>query len=150
MHYKLLTGSLLLFLAVGMGQRAPAQGGAAGKAESARLTPAAHEDSLFLRRLADEILVNGKAYSNLRVLTKTIGGRLSGSPQYYQAEAWGRRALEDAGADRVYMQECLVPHWVRGGKDEASWSRQGKAGSAGDPSLDVLALGNSRGTGPHG
>jgi hypothetical protein len=125
----LLTGGLILFSFFGLAQ---------------------DQDSLFIHRLADEILVNGKAYSNLRVLTKTIGGRLSGSPQYYQAEAWGRKALEDAGADRVYMQECLVPHWVRGGKDEASWSGQGKAGSAGDPSLDVLALGNSMGTGPHG
>jgi carboxypeptidase Q len=108
------------------------------------------QDSLFIRRLADEILVNGRAYDNLRVLTKTIGGRLSGSPQYYQAEAWGRKALEDAGAEKVYMQECMVPHWVRGGKDEANWSGQGKAGKAGDPALDVLALGNSKGTGAHG
>jgi len=150
-----------------MGQRALAQTGSR-RAEPIRLTPT--EDSLFLRRLADEVLVNGKAYSNLRVLAKTIGGRLSGSPQYYQAEAWGQKALQDAGADKVWLQECMVPHWVRGGKDSASWSGVGSgsgtdggsATEAGNGSmsatgdegrrvgLDILALGNSLGTGPKG
>ncbi|HWK07658.1 MAG TPA: M20/M25/M40 family metallo-hydrolase [Puia sp.] len=138
MNHKLLTGSLLLFLGVGIGQRTLAQ----------------TEDSLFLRRLADEVLVNGKAYSNLRVLAKTIGGRLSGSPQYYRAEVWGQKALQDAGAEKVWLQECMVPHWVRGGKDSASWSSTG-SGSAADGAghrigLDILALGNSLGTGPKG
>ncbi|HMH22371.1 MAG TPA: M20/M25/M40 family metallo-hydrolase [Puia sp.] len=128
MNRFLLTGGLALFCLAGSAQ---------------------DQDSLFIRRLADEILVNGKAYSNLRVLAKTIGGRLSGSPQYYQAEAWGRKALEDAGADKVYMQECLVPHWVRGGKDEGYWTGSGN-GKIERSSMDVLALGNSVGTGAAG
>jgi len=77
------------------------------------------EDSLFFRKIADEILVNGKAYENLRVLCKTVGARLSGSPGMYKAEDWGIKTLNAMGADKVYMQECKVPHWVRGGKDEA-------------------------------
>lgn len=120
-------------------------------------------DSLIIRQLADEILVNGKAYSNLHKLTKTIGGRLSGSPQFYRAETWGQDALRDAGADKVYLQECMIPHWVRGGKDTAGWMRAGeKEGSAGGSgqkgtekgrdkgSLNILALGGSVGTGPKG
>lgn len=143
MYYKLLTVGLLLFLGVGMGSAgfAQTQSGAAG--------PRRTEDSLFLRRLADEVLVNSKAYSNLRTLTKTVGGRLSGSPQYYLAEAWGQKALQDAGADKVWLQECMVPHWVRGGKDSASWTG-GMGGSTGRIGLDILALGNSLGTGPKG
>ena len=105
-----------------------------------------NEDSVFIKKIADEILVNGKAYSNLHTLTKTIGGRLSGSPQMYKAEAWGEKTLKEAGADKVWLQECMVPHWVRGGKDEASFS---VAGSSSQP-LDILALGNSVGTGPRG
>ena len=105
---------------------------------------AQNEDSVKIRALANEILLHSKAYENLRVLTKQVGGRLAGSPQTYKAEAWGRKALEQAGADRVIEQPCLVPHWVRGGKDEAyavGWKTA---------QLDVLALGNSVGTGPKG
>jgi hypothetical protein len=104
---------------------------------------AQNEDSLFIRRLADEILLNSTAYENLRVLTKTIGGRLAGSPQMVKAEQWGAKALKAAGADAVVMQECLVPHWVRGGKDLA-WAVSGAKG--GRKQLDVIALGNSVGS----
>lgn len=103
------------------------------------------EDSIMIRRIADEILVNGKAYENLRTLTKQVGPRLSGSPGMYKAEAWGLQALKEAGADHAYLQQCMVPHWVRGGKDEASY-RNGNSVLK----LDVLALGNSQGTGPKG
>jgi len=110
------------------------------------------DDSLLLARLSDEVLVNGKAYENLRVLCKTVGGRLAGSPQIYKAETWGIEALKAAGADKVYLQECQVPHWVRGGKDKA-WIHY--TSSTNKPiwlkmGLDVLALGNSLGTGPKG
>ena len=36
-------------------------------------------DSVVIRRMSDEILRNGKAYENLRVLCKEVGPRLSGS-----------------------------------------------------------------------
>jgi carboxypeptidase Q len=105
----------------------------------------AQDDSIFIRKIADEILVNGKAYDNLHTLTKTVGGRLSGSPQTYKAEEWGQKALRDAGADKVYLQQCVIPHWVRGGKDEGKLM----AGSKEIP-LRVLALGNSVSTSPKG
>lgn len=105
---------------------------------------AQNEDSLKIRAIANEILQHSNAYENLRMLTKQVGGRLSGSPQTYKAEAWGHKALEQAGADRVMEQPCLVPHWVRGGKDEA-W-----VGGPKNTPLDVLALGNAVGTGPKG
>lgn len=104
------------------------------------------EDSLFIRKIADEILVNGKAYSNLHTLTKTVGGRLSGSPQMYKAEEWGQKNLKESGADKVWLQECQVPHWVRGGKDEAKFITPDNK----EETLDVLALGNSVGTGTKG
>ncbi|MCH5716756.1 hypothetical protein [Niabella hibiscisoli] len=79
-----------------------------------------HSDEQFISKIADEILTNAKAYDNLRTLTKTIGARLAGSPQMYKAEAWGYQLLEQSGSDRVTKQPVMVPHWVRGGKDEAS------------------------------
>src|SRR5687768_11806835 len=81
---------------------------------------AQNEDSVFIRRLADEVLLHGRAYENLRVLTKQIGGRLAGSPQMVKAEQWGLKALKEAAADQAWLQQCMVPHWVRGGKDAAS------------------------------
>ena len=105
------------------------------------------EDSAFIRRIADEILMNGKAYENLRVLTKQVGSRLSGSAGMYKAEAWGQKTLQNSGADNVWLQECMVPHWERGGKDEAWYSVKGKPAKT---SLDVLALGGSVATGSKG
>ncbi len=105
---------------------------------------AQNEDSIFIRRVADEILLNGKAYDDLRVLTKQIGGRLAGSTQMVKAEQWGLKTMQQAGADNVSLQECMVPHWVRGGKDkaEAYYGRDAKL----KRTLDVLALGNSIGS----
>lgn len=100
------------------------------------------DDSLFIRRLANEILLRSQAYENLRVLTKQIGARLAGSPAMVKAERWGLAAMKAAGADTAWLQQCNVPHWVRGGKDvvQALHGRNKKT-------LDVIALGNSIGSG---
>ena len=83
------------------------------------VSSAQNTDSLMIRRIADEILINGKAYDNLRYLTKQIGARLAGSPGMVKAEQWGFKIMQESGADKTWLQECMVPHWVRGGKDEA-------------------------------
>lgn len=118
---------------------------------------AQNPDSVFIRKIADEVLSNGKAYDNLHYLTKQIGGRLSGSPAMVKAEQWGMKTLQQSGADKTWLQECMVPHWVRGGKDEATarWVRSKNIPGVMDAtlmtrSLDVLALGNSLGTGKTG
>ncbi|WP_142685601.1 M20/M25/M40 family metallo-hydrolase [Chitinophaga polysaccharea] len=108
---------------------------------------AQEKDSVTLRKLADEVLTHSIAYENLRVLTKQIGGRLAGSPQMAEAEQWGVKALKAAGADTVYLQECMVPHWVRGAKEEARIISKRRDFI---PPLEVLALGNSVGSGPDG
>ena len=98
----------------------------------------AQSDSVFIRKIADEIFQHSSAYSNLHTLTKTVGPRLSGSPQTYSAEKWGQEALKQAGADRVYLQKAMIPHWVRGGRDQAALIT-GKTRQ----NLAVIALGNS-------
>lgn len=102
-------------------------------------------DSAFIRKIADQVLVHGKAYDDLRVLTKKIGHRLAGSPGMYASEKWGLKTLQEAGADTAWMQPCMVPHWERGGKDAASatWKQGSKSYSK---KLDVIALGNSSGS----
>jgi carboxypeptidase Q len=108
---------------------------------------AQQEDSLFIRRLANEILTNGTAYENLKMLTKQVGGRLAGSPQMVKAEQWGLKAMQAARPDKAWLQACQVPHWVRGGRDEA-WavSTSLKKAKAIKRPLAVLALGNSMGS----
>lgn len=104
-------------------------------------------DSVAVKKITDEILLNGKAYGNLFELCKKVGHRLSGSEGMYKAEQWGLKTLLEAGADKVYLQQCMVPHWVRGKKEEARF-KTGKRSA--DPSFNVLALGNSIGTGEEG
>lgn len=102
-------------------------------------------DAAVIKKISDEILRNGKAYDLLHQLTKQIGGRLAGSPQFAKAVEWGKLTMEQNGADKVYLQECVVPHWVRGGQDKAMITEIDKKKTS--RSLDVLALGNSLGKG---
>lgn len=109
------------------------------------------DDSLFIKRLADEILTNGRAYENLRHLTKQIGPRLAGSAGMVKSEQWGLKLMQESGADKAYMQQCLVPHWVRGGEDKAFLNK--KAAGAAEwikKPLDIVALGNTIGSGAKG
>lgn len=115
-------------------------------------------DSVLIKKISDEILSNGKAYDNLRHLTKNIGGRLAGSTGMVKAEQWGLQVMQESGADKAWLQECMVPHWVRGGEDKANASyipAQGMGKSGPYPrsiikKLDVVALGNSVGSGKQG
>ena len=107
---------------------------------------AQNTDSAYCKKIADEILRNGKAYENLYFLTKNIGPRLAGSEGMVMAENWGLFAMQQAGADKAWLQECMVPHWVRGGTDMAAAYLADKKARA----LDVVALGNSIGTGKKG
>ncbi len=97
-------------------------------------------DSIFIKKISDEILTNGKAYEYLHQLTKQVGPRLAGSPGMVKAEAWGQLTLRSIGADKIWLQECMVPHWVRGGTDVLLATSPKKK-------LDAIALGNSQGSG---
>lgn len=126
--------SALSFLALGLGSIAQ------------------NEDSIFIRRIADEILMKGRSYDDLRVLTKQIGGRLAGSPQMVKAEQWGLKTFRSLNPDRVWLQECMVPHWVRGGKDGAIafYKKNVSDKKLTGRGLDIIALGNSLGSGKKG
>lgn len=103
------------------------------------------DDAAMIKKISDEILRNGRAYELLYQLTKQIGGRLAGSPEFAKAVQWGKNAMEKNGADNVWLQECMVPHWVRGGTDRAIIIEVDKNKTS--RGLDVLALGNSLGNG---
>lgn len=77
------------------------------------------QDSLTIRKIYDEALISGKAYENLHYLCKNIGGRLSGSANAQKAVEWSKKLMESYGFDKVYLQEVMVPHWIRGEKETA-------------------------------
>lgn len=98
-------------------------------------------DSIQFKNISDEILVNGTAYENLRDLTQNIGHRLSGSAAYEKSTDWAVQKLKEAGADKVWKEEVMVPVWERGKE-----SLQIKEGNGKWRSLKMLSLGNSEGT----
>ncbi|MGE8529011.1 M28 family peptidase [Chryseobacterium rhizosphaerae] len=99
------------------------------------------EDSIQFNRISTEILNNGKGYNELKELTKDIGNRLSGSQAYEESVKWAAQKLKDAGADKVWLQEVMIPVWERGKE-----SLHIKTSSGSWKSLKMLSLGNSEGT----
>ena len=103
-----------------------------------------NDDSIFIKKMSDDILLNGKAYNWLHHLTKKIGNRISGSDAFAKAMDWGNNTMQQAGADNVIMQECKVPHWIRGNGDEVKIISLDNKKQA--VVLNALALGNSIGS----
>lgn len=104
-------------------------------------------DSLALRKIFDFYLTESKCYKNLEYLATKIGGRLSGSPQAAQAVIWAKKAMYEAGADTVYLQPCMVPHWVRGAKEICSTINPNAKQQT---SFNICALGGSVATPKNG
>ncbi len=96
-------------------------------------------DSIFIRKVFDIALSEGRAYEDLRSLCKDIGARLTGSAEAEMAVYWGKQKLEGYGFDKVYLQEIPIPHWERGTK-EVAWYKT-KDGIL--HKVDILALGGS-------
>ncbi|HNF72242.1 MAG TPA: M20/M25/M40 family metallo-hydrolase, partial [Chitinophagaceae bacterium] len=91
------------------------------------------------------ILQQYDCYTDLRYLCKQIGHRLSGSPQAEKAVQWGKSVFEKIGCDKVYLQEIMVPHWIRG-EETASIIVPGSK----PVPLRISSLGNAVGTGEPG
>jgi hypothetical protein len=103
-------------------------------------------DSIAIKRIIDETMSNATAYENLRKLCKQVGPRLSGSPQSLKAVRLVSAMMKEIGADTVYLQQCMVPHWIRGEKEKGQIILS--TGKKYD--LKLCALGNSVGTGAKG
>ncbi|MBL4625656.1 MAG: M20/M25/M40 family metallo-hydrolase [Flavobacteriales bacterium] len=94
-----------------------------------------NDDSLMVRKIYDEILINGECYENLRSLCKDVGSRLSGSPEAAKAVLWGEALLKSYNFDKVWLQEVMVPQRKRGSKELCKIN--------GGANLHVCALGGS-------
>ncbi|WP_157589910.1 M28 family peptidase [Spirosoma arboris] len=106
---------------------------------------AQNADSVTIRKFYNEALANGKSYEWLRHLTKQVGPRLSGSTGAQKAVDWTKQLMEQEGFDRVFLQDVMVPHWVRGAK-EVAYIQNGKQKTT----VPIAALGGSVATAPKG
>ena len=105
-----------------------------------------NERATIIRKIFDEALVKGQSYQNLTHLCKQVGNRLAGSPQAAAAVEWGRQTLLAANADTVYLQPCMVTHWVRGQHEEGRFISK----RIGHEPIKLCALGGSVATDPAG
>ena len=100
---------------------------------------ATEENSVFIDKIYDEALSNGKSYVWLDYLSNQIGGRLSGSINYERSVKWGKEELDLLEIDSVWLQPVMVPKWVRGAPEYAHIeTRPGN-----NISVPIVALGGS-------
>jgi carboxypeptidase Q len=104
-------------------------------------------DAAVIKQISDEVLLNGKAYSDLRDLCKKVGNRISGSPQAEKAVQLMYNKMKSYGFDSVWLQPVMVPRWVRGSKQ----TETGKIINENKPyKVNILALGGSVSTPKNG
>jgi hypothetical protein len=77
------------------------------------------KDEQILKDIYKSGLTNAKCYDWLEHLSNKIGARLSGSDNAEKAVQYTKAQLETLGLDKVYLQEVMVPKWVRGEKESA-------------------------------
>ncbi len=97
-------------------------------------------DSLVIRSIFDEALMNGESYTHLNYLCKKIGMRITGSQAAEDAVVWSKSVVKEYGVDSVYVQSVEAEHWVRGDKELVAISDEGIL------LLHACALGGSVGT----
>ena len=102
------------------------------------VTFAQSSDEIKFKEIYKTALTNSKCYSWLDDLSNKVGARLSGSIGAQKGVEYTKAQLETLGLDRVYLQEVMVPKWVRGEK-EVAYILDNKS----KISIPVCALGGS-------
>ncbi len=95
-------------------------------------------DETMLKQIYKTALTESHSYSWLDDLSNKLGHRLSGSIGAAKAVSYTKEQLELLGLDKVYLQEVMVPKWVRGEK-EIAYLQIGKKKT----SFSICALGMS-------
>jgi len=100
----------------------------------------------FIENIYQETLTAKNTHKLLGELCQKYPKRLSGSKGLEGSIQWTKTVMEDFDFDKVFLQEVMVPHWVRGEKESASYiNNKGKT-----ENLNVLTLGRSIGTSSKG
>jgi Zn-dependent M28 family amino/carboxypeptidase len=109
--------------------------------EQSSTQPRPYED--LAKKIITTGLGSGKAYEMLYDLSTNVGTRLSGSPQAARAVEWSKSKMEEFDFDNVWLEDVMVPHWVRGTVEKASVVGDAELGNK---ELTICALGGSIGT----
>lgn len=104
-------------------------------------------DSLQIKKFYDEALTSKISYDNLRILCKNTAGRICGTSQSLKAVDLTKKMMTDLHFDTVYLQEVMVPHWVRGKKETGGCTSMLTGNKY---VFNICALGYSIGTGKNG
>ena len=100
-------------------------------------------DAIFIKNLFDRALSQDVSYNWVYHLSEKIGGRLAGSKQAEMAVDYTKSMLDTIGCSKVWLQDCMVPVWNRGGKEEVKIV---KSKTKGTLKLRACALGFSGST----
>ena len=79
--------------------------------------------AFFIKSIYSYSLSKGLAYDWLRTLCTQAGPRISGSPAAAAAVELMRQTMDTLGFDKVYLQPCSVPRWVRGAAEQVQIGR---------------------------
>lgn len=109
------------------------------------LVQSQNTDEQQLKLIYKSALTDSKCYSWLNDLSNKIGARLTGSENAEKAVIYTKAQLEALGLDRVFLQEVMVPRWVRGEK-ETAYIKDNKT----KIKVPICALGNSIATSKNG
>ncbi|RNC84918.1 MAG: peptidase M28 family protein [Winogradskyella sp.] len=109
----------------------------------------AQNDEATLKTIYKQSLTNGKSYEWLDYLSNEIGGRLSGSENAQKAVEYTKSELEALGLDKVWLQEVMVPKWVRGEKEEGKIILNNENSTI-KIDVNICALGGSTATSDRG
>ena len=101
--------------------------------------PQNEQDKNIIKKIFDTTMTSSSSYQMLDYLSNEIGPRLSGSLGAERAVKCGRSELLKIGFDRVWLQDVMVPKWVRGPKEFALIETQPGITF----NVDVCALGGS-------
>ena len=89
--------------------------------QSIQLSIAQEDKHVYnISKIYDVALTNGNSYEWLDYLSNQIGGRLSGSLNAERAVKWGFEELKNLDLDKVFLEDVMVPKWVRGTFEYAS------------------------------
>lgn len=76
-------------------------------------------DEVMLKSIYKSALTESNCYHWLDDLSNKVGQRLSGSEGAEKGVLYTKQQMESLSLDRVYLQEVMVPKWVRGEKEIA-------------------------------
>jgi carboxypeptidase Q len=86
----------------------------ANPAVDGRLAPTADIADPITAELVGAARAGDGGYARLTDLCDNIGARLSGSKAMERAVVWSQAQLEAVGAEKVWTEPVMVPHWERG------------------------------------